>query len=88
MYPSTTLNSRQLRIAQLVSSGLTNREIARAIGTTEYVTKNYLRLIYDKTGMGNRVELALWYIRRSWEKEHEVYQLYVTAVAVVSRRDR
>jgi DNA-binding CsgD family transcriptional regulator len=26
--------------------------------------KNYLRLIYDKLGLWNRVELALWYVAR------------------------
>ena len=36
-----------------------NREVADAIGTTEHVVKNYLRVIYDKLGLWNRVELAL-----------------------------
>jgi len=41
-----------------------NREVAEAIGTTEHVVKNYLRVIYDKLGLWNRVELALWYESR------------------------
>jgi len=41
-----------------------NCEVAREIGTTEHVVKNYLRVIYDKLGMWNRVELALWYESR------------------------
>ena len=65
------LTYRQLRIAQLVAMGLNNRDIGREIGTTEYVVKNYLRAIFDRTGMGSRLELALWYIRRNWEA-HEV----------------
>jgi len=32
------------------------------------VVKNYLRLIYDKLGLWNRVELALWYIARQNEQ--------------------
>jgi DNA-binding NarL/FixJ family response regulator len=43
---------------------LKNREVAEAIGTTEHVVKNYLRTIYDKLGLWNRVELALWYESR------------------------
>jgi DNA-binding NarL/FixJ family response regulator len=43
---------------------LKNREVAKAIGTTEHVVKNYLRAIYDKLGLWNRVELALWYEAR------------------------
>ena len=65
------LTYRQLRIAQLVAMGLNNRDIGREIGTTEYVVKNYLRAIFDRTGMGSRLELALWYIRRNWEVAHE-----------------
>ena len=38
--------------------GLKNREVADAIGTTEHVVKNYLRTIYDKLGLWNRVELV------------------------------
>src|ERR1035437_4165270 len=41
-----------------------NREVAEAIGTTEHVVKNYLRVIYNKLGLWNRVELALWYESR------------------------
>lgn len=38
--------------------------------TSEHVIKNLLRSIYDKLGLWNRVELALWYERRKWENEH------------------
>ena len=41
-----------------------NKEVADEIGTTEHVIKNYLRVIYDKLGLWNRVELALWYESR------------------------
>jgi DNA-binding NarL/FixJ family response regulator len=43
---------------------LKNSEVANEIGTTEHVVKNYLRVIYDKLGLWNRVELALWYESR------------------------
>ena len=42
----------------------TRKEVADKIGTTEHVVKNYLRVIYDKLGLWNRVELALWYESR------------------------
>lgn len=60
-------NQRQEAIIELVAQGLTNRDIARELGTTEYVVKNYLRTIYDKLGLWNRVELALWYEARRHE---------------------
>jgi DNA-binding NarL/FixJ family response regulator len=57
-------SEREHLIIQLVAEGCKNREIADDLGTTEHVVKNYLRLIYDKLGLWNRVELALWYVAR------------------------
>jgi DNA-binding CsgD family transcriptional regulator len=42
--------------------------VAEIIGTTEYVVKNHLRIIFDKLGFWNRVELALWYEARRHER--------------------
>jgi DNA-binding NarL/FixJ family response regulator len=36
------------------------KEIAVRLGTNEQVVKNYLRSIYDKTGVSDRLELALF----------------------------
>lgn len=64
LYGKRITTHRENRIIALVSQGLKNKEIAAATGTTEHVIKNYLRVIYDKLGMWNRVELALWYESR------------------------
>ena len=61
---SRTLKPRDQRIIELVALGLKNSEIAQEIGTTDHVVRNYLRMIYDKLGMWNRLELALWHISR------------------------
>lgn len=63
-YGSRIPSEREQQVIQLVAQGLKNREVAHAIGTTEHVVKNYLRVIYDKLGLWNRVELALWYESR------------------------
>jgi DNA-binding NarL/FixJ family response regulator len=63
-YGSRVPSEREQRVIELVAEGLKNREVAQAIGTTEHVVKNYLRVIYDKLGLWNRVELALWYESR------------------------
>ena len=60
-------NEREQRVIELVAQGLKNKEVADEIGTTEHVIKNYLRAIYDKLGLWNRVELALWYEARRHE---------------------
>jgi DNA-binding NarL/FixJ family response regulator len=61
-------SEREQRVIELVAQGLKNSEVADAIGTTEHVIKNYLRVIYDKLGLWNRVELALWYEARRHEQ--------------------
>jgi DNA-binding NarL/FixJ family response regulator len=61
-------SEREQLIIQRVAEGCKNREIAAALGTTEHMVKNYLRSIYDKLGMWNRVELALWYEARRHEQ--------------------
>src|ERR1700674_4992172 len=66
-YGSRVPSEREQRVIELVAQGLKNREVADAIGTTEHVVKNYLRNIYDKLGLWNRVELALWYEARRHE---------------------
>jgi DNA-binding NarL/FixJ family response regulator len=66
-YGTRVPNEREQRVIQLVAQGLKNREVADEIGTTEHVVKNYLRVIYDKLGLWNRVELALWYEARRSE---------------------
>jgi DNA-binding NarL/FixJ family response regulator len=68
-YGARTPNERENRVIELVAQGLKNRDVAHAIGTTEHVVKNYLRVIYDKLGLWNRVELALWYESRRHELE-------------------
>ena len=63
-YGTRVPSEREQRVIELVAQGLKNCEVAKEIGTTEHVVKNYLRVIYDKLGMWNRVELALWYVSR------------------------
>lgn len=67
-YGRRSPSKREQRVIELVAQGLKNREVATEIGTTEHVVKNYLRVIYDKLGLWNRVELALWYEARKNEE--------------------
>ncbi|MDR3792544.1 MAG: response regulator transcription factor [Terracidiphilus sp.] len=56
------LTPKEMNIVALIVQGCKNREIAIRLKTTEQVIKNYLRSIYDKTGVGDRLELALFTI--------------------------
>jgi DNA-binding NarL/FixJ family response regulator len=54
------LSPKELAIIGCITRGMRNKEIAYQIGTTEQVVKNYLRKIYDKLGVSDRLELALY----------------------------
>jgi DNA-binding NarL/FixJ family response regulator len=74
-YGTRIPSQREQRVIELVAQGLKNRDVADAIGTTEHVVKNYLRVIYDKLGLWNRVELALWYESRRHGPELSVVRV-------------
>lgn len=56
------LTAKEIKIVGLIVQGYKNKEIATHLGTTEQVIKNYLRNVYDKTGVSDRLELALFTI--------------------------
>ncbi len=56
------LTPKELKILSLIVQGMKNKEIASRLNTTEQVVKNYLRVIFDKTGVSDRLELALFTI--------------------------
>jgi DNA-binding CsgD family transcriptional regulator len=80
-------SEREQLIIQRVAEGCKNREIADSLGTTEHVVKNYLRLIYDKLGLWNRVELALWYEARQHEQVYHASLALERFVGAPALRD-
>src|SRR5271166_3580885 len=56
------LSDRELRIIAAVVQGNKNREIAMQLYTSEQMVKNALRNIFDKMGVSDRLELALFTI--------------------------
>jgi DNA-binding NarL/FixJ family response regulator len=56
------LTPKEMQIVALIVQGCKNKHIAAQLGTKEQVIKNYLRSIYDKTGVSDRLELALFTI--------------------------
>ncbi len=60
MQPRDRLTAKEIQVATLVWQGLTNRDIAGVLGTSEQVVKNYLRTAFDKLGVWTRLELALY----------------------------
>ena len=54
------LSPKEIAIITCITQGKRNKEITFQLGTTEQVIKNYLRKIYDKLGVSDRLELALY----------------------------
>jgi DNA-binding NarL/FixJ family response regulator len=54
------LSPKEMSIITCITQGKRNKEIAYQLGTTDQVIKNYLRKIYDKLGVSDRLELALY----------------------------
>ena len=62
------LSPKEMSIISYISQGKRNKEIAHHIGTSEQVIKNYLRKIYDKLGVSDRLELALYCLHHDLQK--------------------
>lgn len=54
------LSTTELRIINSVMHGYKNREIAQQLGTTEQSVKSAIKTIFDKLGISDRLELALY----------------------------
>lgn len=57
--PFHMLTGRERQIADGVSQGLSNRDIAAALGITEQTVKNHLTAIFTKLHVTSRLQLAL-----------------------------
>jgi two-component system, NarL family, nitrate/nitrite response regulator NarL len=66
------LSPKELAIITCITQGKRNKEIAYQLGTTEQVIKNYLRKVYDKLGVSDRLELALYCLHHQLHKKASV----------------
>ena len=66
---STALSTREREIVILVAQGFKNKEMAERMFISEQTVKNHLHNIFDKLGVSDRLELALYAIHHNL---HEV----------------
>jgi DNA-binding NarL/FixJ family response regulator len=62
---SSPLSARERQVVELVSQGFKNREIAQRMFISEQTVKNHLHNIFDKLGVSDRLELALYAIHKN-----------------------
>jgi DNA-binding NarL/FixJ family response regulator len=58
------LTQRETEVVQLLTDGMSTREISHTLRVSEHTVRNYLSVIYEKLGVSSRVELALYAITR------------------------
>ena len=54
------LTGRELEVVTLITEGSTNKHIAQTFGISEETVKRHLTNIFNKLGVGSRLELALF----------------------------
>ncbi len=58
--PVNMLTKRELQLVGAIVNGASNKDIAQDLNLSEQTVKNHLSNIFDKVGVSNRLELALY----------------------------
>jgi DNA-binding NarL/FixJ family response regulator len=69
--PGVVLTRREREIVRHVALGLRNAEVAQRLGITEVTVKTHLNNVFQKLGLRDRVELALYAVRTGIIGIHE-----------------
>jgi DNA-binding NarL/FixJ family response regulator len=64
METAVALTSREIEVLRLLSTGMSNRDIAAILCVAEGTAKTHVEHIIDKLGVSNRVQAAVWGARR------------------------
>ncbi len=71
-----TLTDREMEVLELVSTGITNREVAQELFISINTVKVHLRNVYTKLGADSRTEATMIAVREGWvsvgEEEKEI----------------
>jgi DNA-binding NarL/FixJ family response regulator len=58
--PAAALSQRERQVLRLVSRGMANKQIGRALGITERTVKVHLGNVFRQIGVSDRTSAALW----------------------------
>ena len=64
--PASPLTEREVSVARLVGQGLSNHEIAAALGISRGTVRNVVSAALDKLELRDRTQLAIHAIRNGW----------------------
>lgn len=65
---NTEMSPRQQQIARCILSGLGDKQIAEEIGIKVPTVRTHMGRLFDKLGVGDRVELVLHFIHQFREE--------------------
>ncbi len=66
--PALDLTDREVEVLRLVHSGLSNKQIARKLGISERTVKAHLTRVFQRLGVADRTQAALWASRNLVEE--------------------
>jgi DNA-binding NarL/FixJ family response regulator len=64
--PEAALTAREMQVLSLVSQGLSNQQVAHKLNLSVRTIEAHLTHIYNKLGVGSRIEAALLAQREGW----------------------
>jgi DNA-binding NarL/FixJ family response regulator len=67
----TALSEKEVEIIRYVASGMSNREIADRLAYSEKTVKNYLSIIFQKLGIRDRTQAAIFALRQGLIPEED-----------------
>jgi len=60
------LSPREMEILELVTQGMSNKEIAYHLGISHQTVKNHMTSVLSKLGMADRTQAAVYALRHGW----------------------
>lgn len=60
------LSTREMEILKCITKGMSNKEIARALGISRQTVKNHMTSILRKLAVNDRTQAAVYALRRGW----------------------
>jgi two-component system, NarL family, response regulator DegU len=64
--PYYPLSAREMEVLAFVTKGMSNKEIAIALGISHQTVKNHVTAILRKLGVEDRTQAAIYALRRGW----------------------
>jgi DNA-binding NarL/FixJ family response regulator len=67
------LTEKEIEILRYVATGMSNKEIAEKLAYSEKTVKNYLSIIFQKLGIRDRTQAAIFALRQGLIPDEEIY---------------